>query len=92
MLQYFRMVKKSLLAFIESSPLSGDDKTFWQNIEILEDSQVMVLFDFINHDEEKLIFITEHLKTSQQLLESNDEELASKIMKAVAEQLTSLTE
>lgn len=92
MLQYCCMPKTAFLTFINNSSLSEDDKALWENLDLLEDHQINIMVSFVNGEEEKLIFITENLKTKQQLLENYDEKVANKMMRAVADQLSSLAE
>ena len=76
--------------FVKQSSLSDEDKTLWDILNILEDQQITILSDFVNNDHDKLVFLTENLKMKQKLLEDYDEKVANNMMRAVAEQLTSL--
>lgn len=71
----------TLKAFISDSGLSQEDKDLWFSIlEKLDDTQIKIFDDFIDHAEEKLKFLTENLKTKKAAFETFDQELLDSVL------------
>ncbi len=63
----------------------------WEEfLDMTDDTQKEVLVDFLEDDEDRLLFLTNNIKTKREMLEKDDPELMNKILDSEREALLEL--
>jgi len=82
------MVGDKIKQLVQGSELPEEDKEMWDDfLDMTDESQKEVLVDFLEDDEDRLVFLTDNIKTKKEYLESGDPELMNKILDAEREVL-----
>ena len=82
------MTDDKIKQLVQGSELSEEDKEMWDEfLDMTNESQKEVLVDFLEDDEDRLLFLTDNIKTKREVLEGDDPELMNKILDSEREAL-----
>ena len=84
-------MEEKIKSLVEHSELPDEDKHLWDEfLDLTDEKQQEVLVDFLEDDEDKLLFLTDNLKMKREALESGDPQLIDKILDQEEEALMEL--
>lgn len=84
-------MEKRIKQLIQSSDLSEEDKEMWEDfLDMTDESQKEILADFLEDNEDRLLFLTDNIKMKKGTLEGGDPQLMNKILNAEREVLLEL--
>jgi len=82
------MTDDKIKQLVQGSELPKEDKEMWDEfLDMTDESQKEILVDFLEDDEDRLVFLTDNIKTKREYLENGDPELMNKILDAEREVL-----
>jgi hypothetical protein len=82
------MTEDKIKQLVQESELPEEDKIMWDEfLDMTDDNQKEVLVDFLEDDEDRLLFLTDNIKTKKEYLEDGDPQLMDKILDAEREAL-----
>jgi hypothetical protein len=85
------MTEDKIKQLVQGSELPEEDKVMWEEfLDMTNDNQKEVLVDFLEDDEDRLLFLTDNIKTKKEYLESGDPQLMNKILDSERETLLEL--
>ncbi len=84
-------MEEKIKKLVDASDLPEEDKEMWgEFLDMTDDNQKEVLVDFLEDDEDRLIFLTDNIKTKKEYLEGGDPDLMNKILNSEREALLEL--
>ncbi len=82
------MTEDKIKQLVQGSDLPDEDKVMWEEfLDITNDGQKEVLVDFLEDNEDRLMFLTDNIKMKKDYLDSGDPQLMNKILDAEREAL-----
>jgi len=85
------MTDDKIKQLVQGSELPEEDKEMWgEFLDMTDENQKEILVDFLEDDEDRLIFLTNNIKTKKEYLEGGDPELMNKILNSEQETLLEL--